>query len=43
VPSCGFAFGHLAGQVSAGFGVASSAGDGDGVQGAVELAIAAAV
>ena len=39
----GLAFGHLAIEVGAGLGIATSAGDGDGVQRAVELAIAAAV
>ena len=39
----GLALGHLAIEVGAGLRVASRAGVGDGVQRAVELAIAAAV
>jgi hypothetical protein len=39
----GLAFGDLALEVGAGVGVMGGAGDGDDVQGAVELAVAAAV
>ena len=39
----GLAFGAFAGDVVAGFGVAAGAGDGDAVDGGVDLAVAAAV
>jgi len=39
----GLAFGEAAGGVGLGFGVAAEPGQGDGVQGPVELAVAAAV
>ena len=39
----GLAFGGASGLVGAGFWVAAHPGDGDGVQGAVEVAVAAAV
>ena len=38
----GLAFGESSGGVGAGFGVAAEPAEGDGVQGAVELTIAAA-
>jgi hypothetical protein len=39
----GLAFGGLAGDVVAGFWVAAGAGDGDAVDGGVDLAVAAAI
>jgi hypothetical protein len=39
----GLAFGGLAGDVGLGFGVAAGTGDGDAVDGRVDLAVAAAV
>ena len=39
----GLAFGAFAGDVGAGFGVAAGAGDGDAVNGGVDLAVAAAI
>jgi hypothetical protein len=39
----GHAFGSFAGDVGAGLGVAARAGDGDAVDGGVDLAVAAAV
>src|SRR3954469_18310438 len=41
--SFALAFGELFGHVVAGLGVAARAGDGDAVQGGVDLAVAAAV
>ena len=41
--AAGFAFGLFAGEVGGGFGVEAAFADGEAVQGAVELAVAAAV
>jgi hypothetical protein len=41
--SGGFAFGEAAGGVGLGFGVAAEPAEGDGVEGAVELTVAASV
>ena len=41
--AAGFAFGEASGGVGLGFGVAAEAGQGDGVQRPVELAVAATV
>ena len=41
--AAGFAFGEASGGVGLCFGVAAEPGEGDGVQGAVELTVASAV
>jgi hypothetical protein len=41
--ACGLAFGGLASDVVLGLGVAAGAGDGDAVQGGIDLAVAAAI